>query len=244
MANEVNVRRAASDGRRVTLTTQTYFSDARSNIDEILAQFLDVAGRPDLRETLAYCVHELANNAKKANTKRVYFEARGLDMDDEPDYWIGMRDFRRETADGIGRYLPMLREAGLSIKVQFKLISDTLMIAVRNNVKLTAIERRKIEEKIARSRKCSDIAQAYASVEDSSEGAGLGIVMMLIMLRSLGLGENTLRFFTNSRETLALLSVPVRNPDGPTGTDAARSHANLMDTLPTDSVPIPGTPDG
>lgn len=207
--NRSKVEQAVRERRMLTLTTHSYFADERDYIDQILNHFLAAAGRPELQDQLSYCIHELANNAKKANTKRVYFAEKGLDIDDEAQYWIGMRNFRDDTVRNIDRYLGMLKESDLYIKVQFKLNDGIVMIAVRNNIRLTRIEREKIEEKIARSRLYDNMADAYASIEDSSEGAGLGIVMMIIMLRNLGLSEKIIRFFSNDDETYVLLSIPV-----------------------------------
>lgn len=207
--NRSKVEQAVREHRMLTLTTHAYFADERDYIDQILNHFLAAAGRPELQDKLAYCIHELGNNAKKANTKRVYFQEKGLDIDDEAQYWIGMRNFREDTVRNIDRYLGMLKESDLFIKVQFKLNDGVMMIAVRNNIRLTRIEREKMEEKIARSRLYDNMADAYASIEDSSEGAGLGIVMMIIMLRNLGLSEKIIRFFSNDEETYVLLSIPV-----------------------------------
>ncbi|MFP4378314.1 MAG: hypothetical protein ACLFP4_14820 [Spirochaetales bacterium] len=201
---------AVFSGRMLTLTTYGYFSDERDYIDQILNYFLEAAGRAELRDQLAYCIHELANNAKKANTKRVYFAQKGLDIDSESEYWVGMRHFRQETVSNIDFYLQQLRKARLYIKVQFKLNGRNMQIAIRNNVRLNDIEREKIEEKIARSRLYENMADAYASIEDTSEGAGLGIVMMIIMLRNLGLSERIIRFFSNTDETVVLLTIPTK----------------------------------
>ena len=202
------VEQAVRDGRMLTMTTNTYFAEERDHIDAILNHFLAAAGRPELEDKLAYCIHELANNAKKANTKRVYFIEKNLDMENESEYWIGMRHFRRETVENIDYYQERLKDLGLHIKVQFKLDTAGLTIAIRNNVRLTPIERGKIEEKIARSRAYRTLADAYASIEDTSEGAGLGIVMMIIMLRNLGLSERIIRFFSQEAETVVLLNIP------------------------------------
>ncbi len=207
--NREIVEQAVRERKMLTLTTHAYFADEREYVDDILNYFLEAAGRPGLRDQLTYCIHELANNAKKANTKRVYFEEKELDIHNESEYWIGMRHFREETTRNIEVYLERLRQSDLHIKVQFKLNGDSMMVAVRNNVRLARVEREKMEEKIARSHQYDNMADAYASIEDSSEGAGLGIVMMIIMLRNLGLSEEIIRFFTNESETFVLLTIPV-----------------------------------
>jgi hypothetical protein len=212
--NRQLVERAVREGRLLTLTTHAYFAEERDYIDEILGYFLAAVDRPELRDRLSYCVHELANNAKKANTKRAYFAEKGLEIDNESQYWIGMRTFRDETVRDIDRYLELLRESNLYIKVQFQLDAGTMRIAVLNNVRLTRVEREKMEEKIARSRMYGNMADAYASIEDSSEGAGLGIVMMILMLRDLGADGDTIRFFSSDRETRVVLSIPVATRPG------------------------------
>lgn len=207
--NRDKVERAVRDGRMLTLTTHAYFAEERDYMDQILYYFLETAGRPDLHDRLSYCIHELANNAKKANTKRVYFAEKGLDIDNESQYWVGMRTFNAETVRHIDHYLERLKESKLFIRVQFTLKAGELRITVRNNVRLTRVEREKMEEKIARSRIYDSVADAYASIEDTSEGAGLGIVMMFILLRNLGLSEKAIRFYANDRETYVRLSVPL-----------------------------------
>lgn len=223
--NWKKVREAVKTGRMLTLTTHAYFSDERDYIDVILNLFLKAAGKVDLMDRLAYCIHELANNAKKANTKRVYFQENGLDIHDESHYWIGMRNFRKDTVENIQHYLEKLKESDLYIKVQFKLNEEKLMVAVRNNVRLTEIERQKIEEKIIRGRQFDNMADAYASIEDTSEGAGLGIVMMIIMLRNLGLSDQIIRFFCNEQETFIMLTIPL---------SADNATAVQQDLLPRD----------
>lgn len=227
--NREKVVQAVRDGRMLTLTTHSYFADEREYIDEILNHFLEAAGRPGLRDQLSYCIHELANNAKKANTKRIYFRDKKLDLHNESEYWVGMRHFREEMTRNIESYLEKLKESNLYIKVQFKLNGDALMVAVRNNIELTRVEREKMEEKIARSRQYDNMADAYASIEDSSEGAGLGIVMMIIMLRNLGLSERIIRFFTNRDETYVLLTIPVAGPEM-TGQEA-RTDSQIAEDL-------------
>ena len=60
----------------------------------ILEVYLVELGQERILEPLSYCLKELIINAQKANTKRLYFEEKGLDILQENDYEKGMRDFR------------------------------------------------------------------------------------------------------------------------------------------------------
>ena len=55
-----------------------------AQIEEALGVFLSELDRDVLKDSLAYCLRELSVNGKKANTKRVYFEEKGLLHQREP----------------------------------------------------------------------------------------------------------------------------------------------------------------
>lgn len=211
MVKEITYKKIqeAIECRKVlTLTTYGYRSDERSYIDTILDQYLYEAGREDLKNQLSYCVHELAGNAKKANTKRLYFAERGLRIENEAEYWIGMKNFKEETIGNIDHYVMKFRQYNFYMKFQFYINDEGIKIAVRNNARLLPIEEKRIKEKLKAARKYKDMTEAYANIEDTSEGAGLGLVMMILMLKNIGLSENSLTIFPKDDETVTMLTIP------------------------------------
>lgn len=119
--------------RTLTLTTSLYLPGERAHIDRILGAFLEAAGMEQLRNNLAYCVHELAGNAKKANMKRLYFKEKNLDILSKDDYARGMERFKTETIEQISHYLAGLKENGLYVKFQFRKLKKGVRVSVRNN---------------------------------------------------------------------------------------------------------------
>ncbi len=202
------IRQAIETRKVLTLTTYSYRSDERDYIDTILDGYLEKAGREDLKNQLSYCIHELAGNAKKANTKRVYFLERGLNIENETEYYVGMNNFKEETIGNIDHYIIKLRKHGFYMKFQFQISAAWIKIAVRNNAPLLPVEEVRIKKKLEAARKYKDMTEAYADIEDTSEGAGLGLVMMLLMLRNIGIDKNLLSIFPKKRETVALLTIP------------------------------------
>jgi hypothetical protein len=216
MVTNVNLEKlhqAIETRKIITLTTYAYRSDERNYIDAILDLYLEEAGRKDLKNQLSYCLHELAGNAKKANTKRVYFLEKNLNLYNESEYYIGMNNFKEETVRNIEYYIGKLREHAFYTKFQFQKADTKIKIAVRNNAPLLSVEYCRIQKKIQAAREYSTMTEAYASIEDTSEGAGLGLVMMLLMLRSLGMGEEVLKVFSDKNETVALLTIPLLYPN-------------------------------
>ena len=103
----------------------------------MLGLCLEAVGRSDIRSQLAYCLHELASNAKRANTKRAYFAAHGLDLTNPAEYAVGMERFREGMIEDTEYYLQKQRLMGLRITFRFSRCTDGLVIEVRNNAPAT-----------------------------------------------------------------------------------------------------------
>lgn len=82
---------AIINSRTLTVKTVTYLPHERAHIDTILGAFLDAAGMRPLKNKLSYCIHELAGDAKKANTKRLFFREKNLEIGSEKDYSTAWR---------------------------------------------------------------------------------------------------------------------------------------------------------
>jgi hypothetical protein len=201
------VRDAIASSQTLTVKTVTYLARERAHIDTILGAFLDAAGMRPLKNKLSYCIHELAGNAKKANTKRLFFQERNLDIRKDADYAAGMAEFKREMVGQMEHYDEKLRSENLTVRFQFRKIRNGVRISVRNNTELAAAEQKRIAEKQAIAEQYTCLADAYSATEDGSEGAGLGIVMMLFMLKNLGVGTDAFRIEAAHGETIATLTL-------------------------------------
>ena len=123
MSTEIDVtqiKRAAHNSVPLTFKTYTLPHETEIYLDKVLEGFLAELGQEKLKEPLSYCLRELAVNAKKANTKRVYFLEKGLDLNNDKDYEAGMQTFK----SGDLRQHPVLpakqKELQLYIKVIFQ----------------------------------------------------------------------------------------------------------------------------
>ena len=211
MSTEIDVgqiKRAAHDAIPLTFKTYTLPHETEIYLDRVLEGFLGELGQERLKEPLSYCLRELAVNAKKANTKRVYFLEKKLDLNKDQDYDLGMKTFKQDTFDNIQHYLQKQKELGLYIKIIFQTKGKTLSIAVRNNVEITRKEQIRVYDRLARSRAFSSLEEAFATVLDSSEGAGLGIVILVLMMKKIGLTEECFSIDTQDGETVASITVP------------------------------------
>jgi putative nucleotidyltransferase with HDIG domain len=211
MAPEVNVsqiKKAARSSVPIAIKTYTLPRETEVYLEEVLGVFLGEFGQQQLKDRIAYCLKELSVNAKKANTKRVYFKEKSLDINNPRDYNEGMKKFKEETLSNIDHYLSKQKEAGLYIKVVFHAKGKTFVLSVKNNVEISKKEQIRVYDRIARSRAFETMEEALSTVLDDSEGAGLGIVILVLMLKKLGLDEDSFDIDTVDGETVARITIP------------------------------------
>ncbi|MGL4985602.1 MAG: hypothetical protein ACRC5H_00500 [Treponemataceae bacterium] len=180
----------------------------------LLESFLKEINQLKIFDYLSYCVRELMVNAKKANTKRVFFLEKKLDLEDEAQYEMGMVSFKKETLSNIDYFLKKQAALNLYVKTIFYMKSETcLVVEVRNNAKLTFIEYKRIHDKIARAQQYSSINEPLTQVMDNSEGAGFGLVILMIMLRKVGLNDDGYDVFIDGEETVIRVTLNLDNID-------------------------------
>ncbi len=205
----VQVKRAVSSSIPLTIKTYTLPHETEAYIDQILEVFLKETGYETIVTPISYCVKELAVNAKKANTKRVYFKEKDLDLNNPSDYEIGMKTFKEETLGNIDHYLEKQKAQGLYVKLVLRFKTGTLTISVHNNVEITRKEQMRVFDRIARSRAFETMEEAFSAVLDNSEGAGLGIVILILMLKKVGLDEEAFELEYENGETIARINIPL-----------------------------------
>jgi putative nucleotidyltransferase with HDIG domain len=207
--DESKIKKAIQSGIPLTITTFTLPHEIEIYIEQILVAFLKQVDQEKLKDYIVYCVQELTGNAKKANTKRVYFTERGLDLNNPEDYKFGMASFKETTLGNITHYLQVQKEKGLYIKLVLQIKNNIINIEVRNNVLVTKTELIRIHDKLARSRQYDNLEEAMAHVLDDSEGAGLGLVILVLMLKKMGLDEDCFDIYGTETETIAKIIIPL-----------------------------------
>ncbi|MDR1210767.1 MAG: HDOD domain-containing protein, partial [Spirochaetaceae bacterium] len=232
VVDEEKIKKAVQNGIPLTITTYTLPHEIEIYIEQVLTVFLRTAGQEKLKDYVVYCVQELAVNAKKANTKRVYFMERGLALDDPEDYKLGMINFKEETLGNITHYLRLQKEKGLYIKLSLQIKKNIIHIEIRNNVVITKTELIRIHDKLARSRQYNNLEDALSQVLDDSEGAGLGLVILVLMLKKIGLDEDCFDILATEKETVARIVIPLEQTQVENVSFLANTVVENVNSLP------------
>lgn len=207
--DSVKIKTAIRTGIPISIKTYTLPHDMEVYMGEILSLFLTELNQPHMIQYLTYSLNELVVNAKKANTKRIYFQEKNLDIFNLDDYNIGMKTFKNDTLNNIKYYLQKQKDAGLYVKLILQIQNNTIKIEVKNNSKITPFELERINQKLAQAKQFDSIQDALTTVLDDSEGAGLGLVILILMLEKIGMTKENFQTITNETETITRITLPL-----------------------------------
>lgn len=201
-----NIKVAVQSRQPVDFFCYTLTPEQKERFLKILKVFLEECNQEYLFNYLSYCLFELLDNASKANAKRIYFKEHNLNIDNEQDYKNGMKAFKENLDENTLHYEAELEAVHLEVHLLLS-ADDIISITVSNNTKITDNEFKRIKEKIEKTKVYTTMADAMNDI-DQTEGSGLGIITVLIMLKKMGLASDNLKFKTTDNETIATIEIP------------------------------------
>ena len=177
----------------------------RYTIEESLKKY----GRLDFADAVYGCVKELVINATKANLKRAFFQQNKWDLNNMGQYVMGLTKFKSliESRDAY-KYYAELREQDLWVMFTLHHDSDGLRIEVVNNSDIIEMEETRIRMKLKKAMLYTDIALFFQKETDEAEGAGMGIALLVILMKSVGLDPSLFRIGSKNGMTDARIEVP------------------------------------
>jgi len=205
---------AIQNGRRLTLKTHRMTDQVEKHILYALETILTKTRHEKLIHAVYTILKELATNGCKANQKRIYFEESGLDMNDNAEYLQGVRGYRSLFSERMAlEYGIKARDLGLYVLIDFQFTEEGIRIEVLNNTPYSVREEEKIRDIMKRAMGYTDIAEFYMDQLVSEEageieGAGLGIALIVILLRGEGIDPNLFRIMKKEQHTLARVEIP------------------------------------
>ncbi|MBP5588146.1 MAG: HDOD domain-containing protein [Treponema sp.] len=230
--DSAKISKAINSGIPLTITTYTLPHEMEVYMGDVLTTFLTELDQKQMVEYLNYCLNELITNAKKANTKRIYFKQKNLDITNADDYDLGLKTFKEDTLNNINYYLGLQKKAGLYVKLILQVRNNKIKIEVRNNSSLTVFEYKRIHDKLSRAQQYTSIEDALSQILDDSEGAGLGLVIMILMLEKIGLTEENFQTLCENGETITRIILPLSEKTQKQIDIISAEFVKLIDSLP------------
>lgn len=216
---------------------QRFGPETEAQVIKIIHRYLEQYDLIFHKDTILSIVKELVNNAIKANLKRIYFESKGLDIQNPANYREGMESFKEDVFETPGSAtIAALDGSKYIVRVSFATSGNNIRIEVRNNIPILESELNKIKARVNKAYKYQDIAEAFTDVLDDSEGAGLGLIMALMLLRNSGFPKDSFKINRTDNLTSVNLSIPYN-------TTIPETHARITEEIIKEIAEIPSLPD-
>lgn len=179
------------------------------NLKSVINLVLNKVERPSWNPIIYSIVKELVINACKANQKRIFFEEKGLNLTSKNDYTVGMLDYKKTFTEADSQYYSRrCKELDLFCEISFNYSNQGIKIEIMNNSEIMTQEEKSIREKLEAGMICEDIAEYFNNFSGETEGAGIGLIMILMMLKTQGIDPNNFRFIPKKDKTIARVEFP------------------------------------
>ncbi len=228
---------ALISGDEFYIQFQRFSSEVEAQIIKIIHRYLEQYDLLFHKDTIISIIKELINNAIKANLKRLYFESCDLNINDVKNYRAGMETFKDDVFQaGHEDLISSLDGSKYIVRVTFSSKNNKININVINNIPMLNSELDKIKARVNKAYKYKDMSEAFTDVLDDSEGAGLGLIMALMLLKNSGFPKDSFRISRNENMTSVYLSIPynVTSPE---------SHFKITEEILKEIEEIPSLPD-
>jgi len=231
-----NYKESIKNDQRFYMQFNFFSPEVEATFMKIIHRLLEKHDILYLKEMLITVLREVITNAVKANTKKLYFKIINMDIKKKDDYRKGMENFKKDVYAGETDIFTKLAEYNLLVRVIFDYTPNSFKISVINNTPILEEEQRKIESRIKKAYSYNDISEAFEDVMDDSEGAGLGLIMAMMLLKNAAFPLDAFQIKCENNMTIASITTPQ---------DLNREQINLKiaDELTKEIEKIPSFPE-
>lgn len=206
-----NIAVAVREGQYLTLKTHRMTAMVEKHIQHALESILAKTDHSNLIHVLYTILKELVINGCKANQKRIFFDELRLDIANPMDYKQGMERYKASFSEKMAlEYGLKARTRGYYVMIDFDFNEHGMRIEVVNNTPIAKEEEASMREKLKKAMSYNDIAEFYMdqAMNGESEGAGLGIALIIILLKGEGIDPKYFRITIEEDHTVARVEVP------------------------------------
>ena len=190
--SESKAKSAQNNEWRITIKLYDLDSQNEKPIKIIIDLLLSQQNLQSLKREVFFCLKELAMNAAKANYKQLfekYFAPQQKSFHKE-SYSKFLEAFKDEIAkNGNKKLLELAKKDDQFYTITFQSTDDSIIIWVTNAKNGSPIERAQILKKMSH----KNFSSAYLSNDDISEGAGLGLSLIINILKQCTTNPNPLK---------------------------------------------------
>ncbi len=183
-------------------------AENEKKISDILLMILEQINKVELKNLILTILRELIINGLRANYKRIHFLKEDLDINKEGDYAKGIRNFKENLTKNPADFVQASIQNKLFVQVSLAYKDEAIIISVINNAVISPSELTRVKNQVKEAETLNDLSEAVEKLMDFSEGAGLGIPMIILMLKNAGGTPKAFNIAANQELTKVQVSVP------------------------------------
>lgn len=205
-----NIEKAIDQNRPIKVRLYALLPKTEAELSYVSNTILENFEKSELQSTLYTVVKELSLNGAKANIKRILFEEEQVDEDNEEQYSEGLKKFKSKLNERwIYEYAQKAKDKNLYVDVNFDYNDDRLILEVINTSPISEHEDIRIREKFKNASKFDNLGEFYMTMADNTEGAGMGITLILMMLKAEGIDPHSFTIKSDYKtKTIAKVEFP------------------------------------
>jgi HD-like signal output (HDOD) protein len=195
-------------GEPVKLSFKYATDDLLMFINSILTRELSKHDLQYLVYSVVTILRELIVNSLKANSKRIFFQIKNLDINNPLQYKEGVEQFKEEIVGDFDSIKDEIQNSEHSINLKITEEDDSLIFTVKNSVPIIQEELDRVNMRIALAVLQPSFNDIYDKIEDETEGAGLGIALVVMFLKSMGIDPSSFTIKSDDKLTVASFKIP------------------------------------
>lgn len=202
-------------------------------INSVMAKLLSKADHLFLQQSIITILREIIVNAQKANAKRIYFRKNNLDINNVEDYQRGIEKFKNDVIGDFEGIKKDLENSEYYIDLYFERTEKKIYLKVTNNAPVIPEELARINLRIRKAMEYNHFSEVYEEIQDETEGAGLGIVLTILFLKSMGVDPKHFKINSDGKVTETELTIPEELRPSSITTDVRNHIIDEVDGIPT-----------
>jgi putative nucleotidyltransferase with HDIG domain len=207
MINNAEILSQFEKNGKTEISFHYHSENLLKSIDGFFSKLLAKMDMIFLLDFIVTVLREIISNAVKANAKRFYFNKLTININNPEEYANGIKKFKSDVI-GTNILEKELEKTDYQAVLRIEKENNGIRIIVENNTLIHPEELKRINFRIQKAKEYKDFTAAYDEIYDETEGAGLGIVLTILLLKSTGVGENSFSITSNGKSTQAQFLIP------------------------------------
>lgn len=199
-------------GRNTSISFFTLDTKAEESVRQEIETIFKNRRKDDMKDIIYTCVKELMVNASKSNIKKTFFVEAKINEQDREIYEIAKTKVKKLMTDHYFCYLrEKLRKHGNNVEVDIEDLEKGIVISVKNPTPMYDDEERKVRENLSKAMQSDelDLTLFYSDDGKDSEGASLGLILVVNLLRQMNINPALFRVGVVEGNTVARIEIPL-----------------------------------